>query len=254
MLHGPFGIGVMGAEAMELIDFLSDAGFRAWQVLPLENTGACYSPYKCISAFAGEPMLIDPRMLLEMGLVSEDELSERTRGVSDDYVDYALVRQKQREILRAAYTRLGGKPYSGYKPFWLDNYALYMAIKERYGGAPWYEWDDSGLRGFDPAALKAVRKELGAEIEFNKFVQWLFNKQWLKLKAYAAKRGVSIIGDMPIYVSEDSAEVWSRRELFDADKDGNFLAVGGAPPDYFTPDSQRWGNPVYNWLLMKKDG
>jgi len=254
MLHGPFGIGVMGEEAMEFIDFLGKAGFRAWQVLPLENTGSCFSPYKCISAFAGEPTLIDPRMLAGMGLVTDDELAERAHGVSEDSVDYALVREKQTALLRTAFSRLDGKPYANYKPFWLDDYALYMAIKQQSGGVPWFEWPDKGLRSRDADALKAAKEELGEEIEFHKFVQWIFSEQWKKLKEHAASRKVSIIGDMPIYVSDDSVEVWSRRELFNADVDGNFDAVGGCPPDYFNPDGQLWGNPVYNWTLMKKEG
>jgi len=254
MLHGPFGIGVLGAEAMEFIDFLSVAGFRAWQVLPLENTGGCFSPYKCISAFAGEPMLIDPRMLVGMGLVTEDELSERAGGVSEDRVDYTLVRRKQTALLETAFSRLQGRPHAGFEPFWLDDYALYMAIKHSFGNAPWYEWPDRDLRRHSPEALEAARAGLGRDIEFYKFVQWLFFEQWTMLKEYAAGYGVSIIGDLPIYVSEDSVEVWSRRELFDADEDGNFQAVGGCPPDYFNPDGQLWGNPVYNWGLMKKEG
>ena len=254
MLHGPFGIGVMGAEAKEFIDFLSEAGFRAWQVLPLENTGGCFSPYKCVSAFAGEPMFIDPRMLVEMKLITEDELSERASGMAEDYVDYELVRLKQAELLKSAFSRLDGRPYAQYDPFWLDDYALYMAIKQKFDDAPWFEWPDKSLRSHDAAALEAVKKELSAEIDFYKFVQWLFNEQWIILKEYSAEREVSIIGDMPIYVSDDSVEVWSRRELFDADEEGNFLAVGGCPPDYFNPDGQLWGNPVYNWNLMKKEG
>ena len=254
MLHGPFGIGVMGAEAMEFIDFLNKSGFRAWQVLPLENTGICFSPYKCISAFAGEPMIIDPGMLLDMGLVSQEELWERIDGVSDDHVDYPLIRKKQWKLLRSAFSRLDDKAHSDFNPFWLDDYALYMALKHSYDDAPWYEWPDEGFRSHDKVSLERVREELKDEIEFYRFVQWLFALQWQKLKEYAASRKVSIIGDMPIYVSEDSVEVWSRRELFNADSDGNFLAVGGVPPDYFNPDGQLWGNPVYNWRLMKQEG
>jgi len=254
MLHGPFGIGVIGAEAREFIDFLRKAGFRAWQVLPLESIGVCFSPYKCISAFAGEPMLIDPRALLEMELISSDELFERSEGMDENNVEYELVREKQWDLLWKAYARLDSKPYSRYKPFWLDDYSLYMAIKHHFGGVPWYEWPDRGLRSHDQAALKKIKEELSYEIDFYKFVQWLFNEQWLKLKAYAAENRVSIIGDIPIYVSEDSVEVWCRRELFDADEDGNFRAVGGCPPDYFNPDGQLWGNPVYNWKRMKEEG
>jgi len=252
-LYGPFGIGVMGAEAMKFIDFLCDTGFHAWQVLPVEHTGVSNSPYKCISAFAGEPMLIDPRMLLDMELITNQELQERIYGVSDSYVDYEFIREKQWELLRAAYMRADKKLYKDFEPFWLDEYTLYMAIKHHFGYKPWFKWADDGLRSHDEAALSGFRNKLRTEIEFHKFVQWLFDHQWRKLRDYAAKRGISLIGDMPIYVSEDSAEVWSRRELFDADDRGNFAAIGGVPPDYFTPDGQFWGNPIYNWKLLKEE-
>ena len=254
MLHGPFGIGVIGAEAMELIDFLAKAGFRAWQVLPLENTGASFSPYKCVSAFAGEPMLIDPRALLEMKLITQEELSDRADGMRENYAEYELVRKKQWDLLWTAYTRLDSKPFSVYKPFWLDDYALYMAVKHHFGDTPWYEWPDKDLRSHDKTAINKIKKELSNEIDFYKFVQWLFSKQWLKLKKYAGENGIAIIGDMPIYVSEDSVDVWCRRDLFNADEDGVFLSVGGCPPDYFNPEGQHWGNPVYNWTLMKEEG
>ena len=254
MLYGPFGIGVIGAEAMEFVDFLQIAGFHAWQILPVEHTGMCSSPYKCISAFAGEPMLIDPRMLSELGLITPEELAARSEGMSLDYIDYELVREKQWTLLRAAFSRLSGKPYSSYKPFWLDNYVLFMAIRHHFDDAAWYDWPDENLRNHNAEAVRNAKKELSSEIAFYKFVQWIFHQQWLKLRTYAAGRGISIIGDMPIYVSEDSAEVWSKRSLFDTDPEGNFVAVGGVPPDYFNADGQLWGNPVYNWKLMAKDG
>ena len=254
MLNSPFGIGVLGKEAMEFVDFLHEAGFHAWQVLPVEPTGVSFSPYKCVSAFAGEPMLIDPRALYDMKLVTYDELSERSLGLSADFVDYELVREKQSVFLKKAFSRLDGKPYLDFDPPWLDDYALYMALKHKNSDEPWYDWPDAALRSHDPEAVEKAKNDLGEEIEYNKFVQWLFFEQWRKLKNYAAGRSVSIIGDMPFYVSEDSVEVWSRRELFNAGADGHFLAVGGAPPDYFNPDGQLWGNPVYNWELMKKEG
>ena len=253
-LHGPHGIGTLGVEAMEFIDFLSDAGFHAWQVLPIEHTGISFSPYKCVTAFAGEPMLIDPRMLLDMGLITTEELSKRASGLSDDYVEYELVREKQQQLLRKAFSRLTNKPYAHFKPFWLGAYALYMAFRHRFDDAPWYEWPDESLRGHDSGAIKAAKEELSEEIGFHQFTQWLFHEQWKKLKNYASERKISIIGDMPFYVSEDSVEVWSARKLFDADRDGNFLAVSGAPPDYFSPKGQHWGNPIYNWKLMEKNG
>jgi len=254
MLNGPFGIGVIGTEAMAFINFLSECGFHAWQILPVEHLGMCGSPYKSISAFAGEPMLIDPRMLYNMGLVTGDELAERAEGMNNDYVDYKLVREKQWALLRKAFSRLEGAPYSGYRPFWLENYALYMALKNRFDEAPWYEWPDADLRGRNTEAINRAKEELRDEIDFYRFVQWIFGKQWRLLRKHAAECAISIIGDLPIYVSEDSAEVWSRRTLFDADADGNFCAVGGAPPDYFNPDGQLWGNPVYNWQHMERNG
>jgi len=243
----------MGAEAMEFIDFLCKAGFHAWQLLPVEHTGISNSPYKCITAFAGEPMLIDPRWLLYMELITEEEFRERIDGVSDSYVDYELIRGKQWELLRAAFMRTDSKVYRDFNPFWLDEYTLYMAIKHYYNYEPWYCWIDKGLRSHNEAALSEFRSKLGMEIEFHRFVQWLFDLQWRKLREYATKRGISLIGDMPIYVSEDSAEVWSRRDLFDADEEGKFAATGGVPPDYFSPDGQFWGNPIYNWRLLKDE-
>ena len=254
MLHGPYGIGVIGAEAMEFIDFLSDAGFHAWQILPVEHTDMCSSPYKSVSAFAGEPMLIDPRMLLDMGLISQEELSLRAEGLSVDSIDYTLVREKQWTLLRTAFSRLTSKPYLSFKPAWLDNYALFMALKHRFENLAWYDWPDDDLRRHNVKALNSIKAELRDEIAFFKFVQWLFDEQWSKLKEYAVKHGVSIIGDMPIYISENSADVWSHRSLFEVDTDGNFIAVGGVPPDYFNTDGQLWGNPTYNWSLMKKNG
>jgi len=255
MLHGPFGIGVMGEEAKDFVDLLKKGGFRAWQLLPVESTGECFSPYKCISAYAGEPMLIDPRMLLESELITYDELSDRMQGMSDNHVEYGLVREKQWALLRKAFSRAGGgKQHSDFKKPWLDDYALYMALKNRFGNAPWFQWSDAGLRNYESDSVNRARTELKEEIEFYKFVQWLFYKQWASLKEYANSQGISIIGDMPIYVSEDSVEVWCKRELFDVDKNGNFTAFGGCPPDYFNPEGQFWGNPIYNWALMKKDG
>ena len=254
MLHGPYGIGVMGREAAAFIDFLTRSGFHAWQMLPVEHTGVCFSPYKCVSAFAGEPMLIDPRGLLEMGLITEAELAERAEGLHEHAVDYPEVHEKQWTLLRRAFSRLTDRPYAEFNPFWLEDYALYMAIKRHFGNIPWYEWPDEGLRRFDADAILWARQAFREEIEFHRFVQWMFDLQWHALKRRAAAGGVALIGDMPIYVSEDSAEVWSRRNLFEADADGKFPAVGGCPPDYFNPEGQRWGNPVYNWARMESEG
>jgi len=253
-LHGPFGIGVMGVEAMEFIDFLHNSQFHAWQILPIEQASMwCGSPYNCLSAFAGEPMLIDPRALHEMGLVTDDELYERMEGMSDESIEYENVREKQQKLLRAAFSRRADDTYKEFNPFWLDEYALFISIKQHNNYQAWYQWEDAGLRSHDKHTLKDYKQKLSEEIEYYKFVQWLFDKQWKKLRSYAAEKEVSFIGDMPIYLSDDSAEVWSRRELFGADENGKFDAIGGVPPDYFAPDGQRWGNPIYNWKLMKKE-
>jgi len=254
MLHGPFGIGVLGKEAMEFVDFLSEAGFRSWQVLPVECTGDCFSPYNCISSFAGEPMLIDPRMLLDLGLVSNEELDERAADLSNDSVEYPVIREKQLHLLSLAFSRLVNSPHFRFARPWLDDYALYMALRRHFDDLPWFNWTDEKLRNYDRATIKKMRIEMRKEIDFYKFVQWLFDRQWQKLKAYSSERGVSIIGDMPIYVAKDSVEVWSRREFFETDSAGNFTAVSGCPPDYYNPDGQLWGNPLYNWKLMKSDG
>ena len=259
MLHGPYGIGVLGKEAYQFVDFLKAGGFRAWQILPVERTGGGFSPYSGISSFAGEPMLIDPRMLHEKGLISKEELYERAQGLDIHSVNYEVVVEKQQKLLRLAFSRINKqqsseRPYSRYKPFWLSDYALYMVLKRRFDQKPWYEWTSPNLRVRDTQALKRAAEEHESDIEFHSFVQWIFNEQWTKLKKYCAKNGISIVGDMPFYVSKDSAEVWANRELFDADENGKVTAVGGAPPDYFMADGQCWGNPVYNWKLMKEDG
>jgi len=252
-LSGPYGIGVLVKEAFEFIDFLHDCGFHAWQILPVEPPGYGDSPYRCLSSFAGEPLLIDPGMLLEMGLVTDEELIERKTGFTNDYIDYDIVRRKQRDILKIAFSRQDTNSYTEFSPFWLDDYALYMALMQHYDNYPWQFWSDKSHRTRDTDAMQMFKENNQNEIEFHKFVQWLFDMQWNKLHDYAKQRNISIIGDLPIYVSEDSVEVWSRRELFNADEDGNFLYIGGVPPDYFTTDGQCWGNPIYNWELMKSE-
>jgi len=252
-LSGPFGIGVLGQEAKDFIDFISQAGFHAWQVLPVEHTGSCNSPYKCISAYAGEPMLIDLRFLQEMGLLTDEEIEWRMDGMAEGHIEYETIRKKQSDLLWAAFLRLEGTPYESFQAFWLEEYALYMAIKHRFDYAAWYEWEDEKLRSHDETALAKFSKENREYIEFYKFVQWLFDFQWKSIRQYAKERNISLIGDMPVYVSEDSADVWSRRELFNAATDGKFESVGGCPPDYFAPEGQLWGNPIYNWEMLKDE-
>jgi 4-alpha-glucanotransferase len=257
MLPGPCGIGVLGREARAFIDFLRRGGFSRWQFLPVEHTGASFSPYKCLSAFAGEPMLIDPRYLAAQGWVTERELAARLADMDIYTVDYEKVQARQDALLRMAFSRLSPAELAAsqaYDPFWLAEYALFMALKEQFAFLPWYEWPDQALRRHQAPALDRARQELAASIAYYRFVQWLFDRQWRELKAYAAQAGIALMGDLPFYVSEDSAEVWSQREMFALDEAGSFLAVAGAPPDYFNPDGQRWGNPLYDWTYMRQDG
>jgi len=254
MLPGPFGLGVMGTEAYAYIDILHRSGFSAWQMLPVEHLGVCFSPYASVSAFAGEPMLIDPRGLLDMGLITQDELSARMHEMQADFIDYPRAHGAQWKILRTAFSRLNGsRPYAEFCPFWLDDFALYMALREHYGNMSWDQWPDKKLKRHDPDSIAAATLQFSAEMDFFRFVQWLFDLQWRKLKSYAKACGVALIGDMPIYISADSADVWSRRDLFKANADGTLPKVSGAPPDYFNPNGQRWGNPVYNWSALRRE-
>ncbi|MDR1193616.1 MAG: 4-alpha-glucanotransferase [Peptococcaceae bacterium] len=256
-LPGPCGIGVLGREARDFVDFLRQGAFRLWQILPIEHTGDSFSPYKCLSAFAGEPMLIDPRQLLEKGWITGDELAERCQGLETYRVVYETAQKKQLALLRLAFGRLSGADREAcrrFNPFWLEAYALFMAIKGRQGDLPWFAWTDAALRGYDGAAVARAKDELAPALDFYRFVQWEFDNQWQALRRYANRQGVSLIGDMPFYVSEDSAEVWSCREMFAIDEAGRFLAVAGAPPDYFNQAGQRWGNPLYNWQYLEQQG
>ena len=257
MLPGPFGIGVLGAEARAFADKLRGGGFTLWQMLPVEHLGESWSPYKCVSAFAGDPMLIDPRWLLDRGWVTPEEMDERCAGMSPHGVLYAQVYDKQMVLLRAAFARLPDKvraEVENFHPFWIDDYALFMAIKEQYAMAPWYEWPDAPLQRYDREALERVRREHRSMMAFYRFTQWVFDAQWKEFKAYVDGLGIALVGDIPFYVSEDSADAWSKRAMFATDENGAFVAVAGAPPDYFTPDGQRWGNPIYNWDYLEQEG
>ena len=256
MLPGPFGIGVLGKEAKEFADFLHAGGFSLWQILPVEHVGESFSPYKCVSAFAGEPMLIDPRWLRDRNLVTDADLDARCEGTEMNSVNYETVYDRQMVLLRTAFAHLPARlreEAARFDPFWLNDYALYMAIKENYDLHPWFAWPDEALRRFEPKAVERARREYKSMIEFYRFVQWVFDAQWKEIRAYAAGRGIKFIGDLPFYVSEDSAEVWSRREMFTADEQGEITDVAGAPPDFFAPEGQLWGNPIYNWELMERD-
>ena len=251
-LPGPFGIGTMGKTAYEFVDFLCAAGQSYWQILPLSPTGYGDSPYQAFSAFAGNPYLIDPELLHQQGLLTQQELAAFDWG-DGSRVDYGKLHRDREKLLRLAFCRFS--PDEEYQSFlqqnpWLEDYALFMAIKGRFGGQSWHTWP-LPLMMHTRVALAACKLEQDEDIRFQYFVQYLFHRQWHALKQYANDRGVRIVGDVPIYVPLDSADVWANPELFLLDETRRPQMVAGCPPDSFSADGQLWGNPLYNWEKMK---
>ncbi len=258
-LPSPYGIGTLGAPAYAFMDFLRDAGQRYWQVLPIGHTGFGFSPYQCFSAFAGNPYLIDPADLHDRGLLTEAELVSAAYDGDTDVVAYEFLEKTRLPLLEKAFSRRTPAMETAYRQFaeekayWLEDYALFMALKEHFGGKPWREWpQDIALREAD--ALTRYREILADRIAFYGFVQYLFFDQWEHLRRAAADRGIEIIGDVPIYVAMDSADTWANRDQFLFDEKGCPLGVAGVPPDYFSKTGQLWGNPLYDWDTMRKDG
>ncbi|MGZ6316101.1 MAG: 4-alpha-glucanotransferase [Anaerolineales bacterium] len=263
-LPGPYGIGDLGPQAYRFIDWLAAAGCRLWQVLPLGPTGYGDSPYQCFSAFAGNPYLISPDMLLQDGLLSEADLAEARAVFSTDPdadVDYSLVIPYKLSLLGSAFqTYQDSDPIGLREEFeefrnrnaaWLNDYAFFMALKEENGGGSWINWPEP-LRKRDEAALAAARLTLTPSILRYAFFQFLFFRQWRGLHAYAHHKDLTIIGDIPIFVAEDSSDVWAHPELFHLDEERRPTVVAGVPPDYFSPTGQLWGNPLYNWNEHKR--
>lgn len=245
-LPGDGGIGAMGAEARAWIDFLSSAGQTYWQLLPLGPTGFGNSPYQCYSAFAGNPLFIDLYALVEEGLL------EGVTPIDGDEncVDFETVISHSRKMLEKAFKNF--TPTAAYKTFctvssqWLEDYVLFMALMEHFEGLSWSEWPDAYKHRHE-VKLEAFRKRASKTLDFHRFVQFYFFKQYSDLKRYAKEKGIAIIGDLPIYVAQNSADVWSRPELFLLDEDLNVQEVAGVPPDYFSATGQRWGNPLFDW-------
>ena len=256
-LPGPYGIGTMGAEAFRFVDFLHKAGQKNWQILPLTPTGYGDSPYQSCSTFAGNPYLIDLDRLVEAGLLEKSEIESITWCGREDKADYGLLYNHREKVLRLAYARFEGSEefdeFCRSNSRWLADFALFMALKAKFGGKPWYEWEQK-LKFREADALWEIRHDLSDEIRFYSFVQYLFQCQWEQLRAYAHKAGVKIIGDVPIYVPYDSVDVWSNPELFQLDETLTPIDVAGCPPDAFSEDGQLWGNPLYRWDLMAKNG
>ena len=255
-LPGPYGIGTLGKNAFAFVDFLHKAGQSCWQILPLTPTGYGDSPYHSCSAFAGNHYLIDLELLVKDGLLFPVELENYIWGECKDRVDFGLQYQLRLQLLRLAYRRFGAwqalEDFVRENSDWLSDFSLYMALKDRFEGKPWYCWEE-GLKRRDPNAVWNARQELADQIRFYQFVQYLFHTQWQALHDYAADKGIRIIGDVPIYVPLDSVEVWCSPELFQLDKNLTPTAVAGCPPDYFSEDGQLWGNPLYCWDLMAQD-
>jgi 4-alpha-glucanotransferase len=259
-LPGKFGIGDLGNEAFHFINLLESAGQKLWQVFPLGPTGYGDSPYQCFSAFAGNPLLISPEKLFEDKLLTEEDL--RNPPQSDpNKIDYGEIIDYKKSLLRKAFDIFKKKSLEEEKTFthfcdanedWLRDFSLFIAAKEYYGGGLWTEWDKN-LVMREPDALKEWSNKLADDILFQKFIQYQFFKQWKAVKKYANKKGIKIIGDMPIFIAYDSSDLWSHKELFTIDKEGNLEFVAGVPPDYFSKTGQLWGNPLYKWDVMEKD-
>lgn len=257
-LPGPGGIGSLGKEAYAFADFLKASGMAVWQVLPLGPTGYGESPYQSSSVFAGNPMLISCAALREAGLVAYDDGEEFTPD-DPERVDYPAVRESKEKLLRRCFAQSEGKLQKELAAFrrenpWVEDFALFTALKARYGGAMWTKWPDREVRRRQPAALERCRRELDGEIRYHLFCQYLFFRQWFALKRYCNGLGIRLFGDMPIYVAEDSADTWTRPEVFQLDGEGVPKRVAGVPPDFFSADGQLWGNPLYRWFSLRLHG
>ncbi len=261
-LPGPDGIGDIGPEAFRWVDFLAEAGCGLWQVLPVNPTGYGDSPYQSFSAFAGNPYLVSPALLREDHLITRADLADRP-SFPDDHVDYGPVIHWKLSVLDRAFKHFTENPshelHAEFEKFkqnnasWMEDYALFMAIKEDNGGVSWLEWPEP-LRRREPEALQSFRENHTNDIESHKFRQFLFFRQWLALREYANERNILIIGDIPIFVSFDSADTWSNPDLFYLKPDLTPDFVAGVPPDYFSPTGQLWGNPLYRWDVHDQSG
>ena len=261
-LPGAYGVGDLGPAAYEWVDWLAATGCKLWQVLPLGPTGYGDSPYQCFSAMAGNPYMISPQLLLDAGLLTRSDLAPMPEW-NPQRVDYGLLYEWKPALLEKAYRRFAGKTPPGlgseFEQFcaesagWLGDYALFMAIKEVHGGGGWDQWP-APLRRREPAALSQIQRDLAERISYASFVQFAFFSQWNALRIYAGEHGIQIIGDLPLFVAYDSADVWADPDLFFLDDSGRPTVVAGVPPDYFSPTGQLWGNPLYRWEAHKSSG
>ncbi|MBN1891977.1 MAG: 4-alpha-glucanotransferase [Clostridiales bacterium] len=257
-LPGPYGLGCFGSEALRFAQLLSEAGMSYWQVLPFSVLGKGNSPYTSLSAFAGNPMFISPDELFKNGWVTEKERIETTTDGDSFCADFEWCKEKRSELLRKAYRRISEDTRKEVEAFieqkeWPDDLALFLLIRRLNGGSPWWEWKDDDLRRHDTGSLAVIRDKHREEYLYYCFVQYVFYSQWSELKREINRLGISVIGDIPIYVSRDSADVWAHRDLFQIDSRLRFLNVAGVPPDYFSEKGQLWGNPLYDWPAHAKE-
>lgn len=259
-LPNSFGIGTMGAEAYRFADYLKESGQTLWQILPLSPTSFGDSPYQSFSIYAGNPYLISLETLEREGLLLPEEYKRVNWRESPRYIDYGALYNSFFGVLKKAFARFkqgGAAEKSEFKCFvssngWLNDYALFMALKREHGGAPWSEWEQE-IRTRSAGAVELAKNRLADEIEFERFLQFEFFRQWFSLKEYVNSLGIEIIGDIPIYTAYDSADVWCSPELFQLDAQLVPEVVAGFPPDGFSPEGQLWGNPIYNWERMKQE-
>ncbi|MCR5792892.1 MAG: 4-alpha-glucanotransferase [Lachnospiraceae bacterium] len=257
-LPSPYGIGTFGKEAYRWVDALVAAGQTYWQVLPMGPTSYGDSPYQSLSAFAGNPYFIDLETLLEEGLLNREELSEVDWGSDPGRIDYSLLFQNRFRVLRKAKEASHFKEEENYKNFledskyWLEDYCLYMALKNHFDNREWQEWDED-IRMREPEAVEKYKEQLKDDMEFYAFCQYKFYEQWNRLRSYAKERNIGIVGDIPLYVAMDSADLWAHPKLFILDEKRRPTCVAGVPPDMFSETGQRWGNPLYDWDAMKQD-
>jgi len=259
-LPSKYGIGTIGKAAYDFVDFLVAADQKYWQLLPLGSTSYGDSPYQSFSTFAGNPYFIDLEMLIKDGLLKKKDVDAIDWGCDPEHVDYGKIYENRFTVLKMACDE-GLKKYpeefSAFKKEnerWLENYALFMALKRHFGMKSWTQWPEEDIRKHEAAACAKYLEELSEDVVFFEFIQFLFFRQWADFKAYAKEKEVEIIGDLPIYVALDSADVWSEAYWFQIDEENVPVDVAGVPPDYFSADGQLWGNPLYNWEKMQADG
>ncbi|KJF43434.1 4-alpha-glucanotransferase [Draconibacterium sediminis] len=259
-LPGQEGVGTLGKEAYAFVDFLEESGQKLWQILPLGPVGAGNSPYQCYSAFAGNPVLIDLELLLDEDLLSADDL-ETIPAFKKSKVEFDKVSAWKSSLLKKAFQHFQEKKFDHFRDeyyhflnehgWWLNDYALFISVRNHFGGLHWNEWD-RGIKFREPEAVYDLSEKLEPQIAYEKFVQFMFFRQWHRLKRYANEKGIQIVGDVPLYVSGDSSDVWTNTDIFLLDDELNPIEVGGVPPDYFSETGQLWGNPVFDWQRLKE--